>query len=206
MKDAVELLRQLKKEMDDRFTLLEEKNHKSIDPARDNKERIIVGVDEASVLYTKPSRHDPDFELAVEARYLTDSLAKLSRAAGMHLILATQKLIAEVLPTTITDNISLKVCFKAESVNGSQLVLGSTDAYHMPKIKGRGIWRLGDKQQMFQAPYVTEKEVQEFSKQIAEQFKEQKRKSLTEMVGQQQNRANKRQQDAVRKAKEPSEE
>ncbi len=202
MKEAVSLLQQLKTEMEDRFSYLEKKNYKSIDPHRDGKERIIVAVDEASVLYTKRYRHDPDFHLANEARALTDHLSKLSRAAAFNLILATQKLLAEVLPTTVTENISGRMAFRAETLQGSLLVIGNRDAYDLPKIKGRGIWSCGNKQNITQAPFVSDKDVQEFSKRIGAEFKGQQRKSLNEMVGSLQNRDNKSQQDAVKKAKE----
>ena len=133
-----------------------------------------------------------------EARTLTDSIAKLSRAAGIHLILATQKLLAEVLPTTVTENLSGKMCFRAETLQGSLLVLGNRDATDLPKIPGRGIWSCGNKQIIVQAPSVTDKDVRDFSKWLGEEFKGKKRKSLSEMVGVEQNREEARQQNTVK--------
>lgn len=183
MEDAVRTLKLLKIEMQRRFEYLEAKGYKEIVPTRDKMDRIIVAVDEASVLYMKRNRHDPEYKLALEARTLADSLAKLSRAAGINLILATQKLSSEVLPTSVTENIAGRMCFRTESLHGSLLVLGNKDATSLPDIRGRGIWSTGSRQTIIQAPYVSENEAQEFSKVVAAEFKSGVRKSFNPMIG-----------------------
>jgi len=105
MRESVLLLRKVDKEMKSRFRYLEEKGLKNIVPGRDKKERIVVAVDEASVLYMIRSKYDDDYLDAMEARRLADSIAKLSRAASIHLILATQKLDKQVIPTSVSENI-----------------------------------------------------------------------------------------------------
>jgi len=180
---ALYVLRQIKLEMESRFEFLEKNGLKSIDPSRDGKDRIIVCVDEASVLYMKRHRNDPDAGKALEARSLTDSIAKLSRAAKINLILATQKLTAEVLPTSITENISGRMCFRTESLPGSLLVLNTRDAADLPEVKGRGIWSYGSRPFVVQSPMLSDDEIRIFSKQIAEDFKNGTRHCLSAMVG-----------------------
>ena len=158
-KDAVTLLRKIVAEMKSRFEYLEKNKLKSIVCDRDKKDRIVIAIDESSVLYTKSSSDDVLSKLVTEARSLTDEIAKLSRAAGIHLILATQKVSKETVDTKVQENIAGKVCFKMNTLQGSVAVLGNKDAYELPNIPGRGIWSLGSHQVEIQTPMLTDKEL-----------------------------------------------
>lgn len=175
MKEAVGLLRQVEKEMKSRFTYLEENAHKTIIPGRDKKDRIVVAVDEASVLYMKRNKFDDDFKLSLEARKLADSIAKLSRAASIHLILATQKVDREVIPTSVSENLSGRMAFRANSLQGSMVVLGSKDAADLPEISGRGVWSVGNKKAVVQAPLLEDSEIKGLCKRIAKEFEAKER-------------------------------
>lgn len=93
MVEAVAVLRKIKAEMRSRFAFLEEKGLKEINPGRDKKDRIIVAVDEASVLYMHRSKNDREATLAAHAREITDDIAKLSRAAAIHRTLRSAELL-----------------------------------------------------------------------------------------------------------------
>ncbi|MGE0172438.1 MAG: FtsK/SpoIIIE domain-containing protein [Oligoflexales bacterium] len=186
MEDAVRTLKLLKTEMQRRFKYLEANGYKEIVPTRDKMDRIVVAVDEASVLYMKRNRYDPEYKIALEARALADNLAKLSRAASINLILATQKLSSEVLPTSVTENIAGRMCFRTESLHGSLLVLGNKDATSLSDIRGRGIWATGNRQTIVQAPYASETLAQDYSKAIAAEFKTGTRKCFGSMLGREQ--------------------
>jgi DNA segregation ATPase FtsK/SpoIIIE-like protein len=132
----------------------------------------------------KRDKDDPNAPYAIEARSLIDSLAKLSRAAAINLILATQKIDREVIPTTVQENISGRMAFKANTLQGSLVVLGSKDALDLPaEIRGRGIWQFGSRKIMVQTPLVTEEDVLTCTKKIESDFREGKRKFLTPMIG-----------------------
>lgn len=158
-KEAVALLRKIVAEMKTRFEYLEKNRLKSINCDRDKKDRIVVAIDESSVLYTKSNSDDVLSKLVTEARSLTDEIAKLSRAAGIHLILATQKVSKETVDTKVQENIAGKVCFKMNTLQGSVAILGNKDAFELPQIAGRGIWSLGSHQVEIQAPILTDKEL-----------------------------------------------
>lgn len=181
--DAVEILALVEKEMMQRFAYLETNDRKHIDPEKDRKDRIVVAVDEASVLYMNRQRQDPDYELALEARKLADSISKLSRAASIHLLLATQKLDRQVIPTSVSENISGRMAFRANSLQGSLIVLGSKDACELPEIPGRGIWSFGTRKVVIQSPFVDEKTIKSKCERIAEQFKLGKRMMLSPKLG-----------------------
>ena len=55
------------------------------------------------------------------------SLARLGRAFGIHLILATQRPDANIISGQIKNNISYKICGRADQVL-SQIILDNTDA------------------------------------------------------------------------------
>ena len=88
VEETLELFNSVEREMKDRFHYLEDKGKKQIIPEIDEKDRIVVVVDEASVLYMSKGINAPDKEDTIEARNLADSIAKMSRAASIHLILA----------------------------------------------------------------------------------------------------------------------
>lgn len=160
-KEAVQLLKKVTQEMKDRFSYLEKNRLKQIVPERDKKDRIVVAIDESSVLYTKGSEDEWHSKLVFEARFLTDEIAKLSRAAGIHLILATQKVSKETVDTKVQENMSGKMCFKMNTIQGSVTILGSKDAHELSAIPGRGIWSMGSEMMEVQAPMLSEKELDE---------------------------------------------
>ncbi|PIP94758.1 MAG: hypothetical protein COW00_01870 [Bdellovibrio sp. CG12_big_fil_rev_8_21_14_0_65_39_13] len=182
MQEAVMLLRQVEKEMKDRFKFLENNALKTIVPGRDKKDRIVVAVDEASVLYMERSRYDDDFKIALEARKLADSISKLSRAASIHLLLATQKLDRTVIPVSVSENISGRMAFRANSLQGSLVVLGSKDAAELPKTPGRGIWNVGNQKMIVQAPFISDEEIKRRCKRIANEFEANERFLFNDMI------------------------
>ena len=184
VQDAVNVLRLIEKEMMNRFSYLEENSHKEIVPNRDKKDRIVVAVDEASVLYKKRDRYDDDYKLSLEARKLADNISKLSRAAAIHLILATQKLDKEVLPTSVSENITGRMAFRSTSLQGSLVVLGSKDSTELPQIAGRGIWNVGNRKTIVQAPYIKDAEIKSICKRITNEFEAKERATFEPLVGQ----------------------
>lgn len=183
MDQAVYLLQLVEKEMKARFSYLEQSQRKQIVPEEDKKDRLVVGVDEASVLYMNRNKHDPDYEASIEARRLADSISKLSRAAAIHLLLATQKLDRQVIPTSVSENISGRMAFRANSLQGSLIVLGTKEASELPEIPGRGIWNFGTQKVLIQSAYVDEHSIQERCTDIAKMYENGKRKLFSPMLG-----------------------
>lgn len=160
-KEAVQILRKVRMEMKSRFEYLEMNRFKQIIPSRDKKDRIVVAIDESSVLYTKSGNDELQSKLVSEARFLTDEIAKLSRAASIHLILATQKVSKETVDTRVQENMAGKVCFKMNTIQGSVAILGDKSAHELPQLPGRAIWFLGSEMMEVQAPMLSEKELDE---------------------------------------------
>jgi DNA segregation ATPase FtsK/SpoIIIE-like protein len=183
--EAVQLLQAVVKEMKERFQLLERNGHKQIDPERDGKDLILVGVDEASVLYGKRRGDRSGNNMTTMARELTDEIAKLGRAACIHLIMATQKVTNESIDTKIQENVGGRICFRVNSLQGSNTVLGNKKAYELPDIKGRAIWGAGNDFTEVQTPFVSEKLIGDEIRSIKGDFDSAKRKCLQAMIADQ---------------------
>lgn len=170
MLPAVSMLQLIVDEMERRFVFLEKNGFTEIDPKRDKLDRIVVGIDEASVLFTIEKNSKATRELAENARELTDKLAKLGRAAGIHVILATQKVVKETIDTRVQTNINARMCFRVNTVQSSMTVLGNKKAADLPEIKGRGIWSVGSTDVVVQVPKLLNEAVIEEVGSLASKF------------------------------------
>lgn len=151
---ALSVLQAVVAEMDRRFRFLEEKGFNEISPERDGLDRIVVAIDEASELFIVERSSKETKAIALGARELTDKIAKLGRAAGIHLILATQKVVKETIDTRVQTNINAKMCFRVNTIASSMTVLNNKKAADLPKINGRGIWSVGSSDLIVQVPYL----------------------------------------------------
>ena len=81
------------------------------------------------------------------ARYNIDrmlsTIARQGRAFGIHLILATQRPDATIIPGQIRNNMDFRVCGRADSVL-SQIILDNTSAAEQIPKDARGRFITGD--------------------------------------------------------------
>ena len=160
--EAKNILKLLVAEMHRRYRLLEQSGSKSIDTVRDKLDLIVVGIDEAAALFGKRS--------GVPARTHVDELARLARAAGIHLIVATQKPVKEAISTEILDNLSGRMTFRMISVAASNAALGRNAAQDLPAIEGRAVWSNGNERKQVQAPFVDDELIEAELEVISQEF------------------------------------
>lgn len=168
--EAIAILTAVVAEMEDRFRFLEKNGFTEIVPERDKKDRLVVAIDEASVLFTIEKSSKSTRASAESARDLADRIAKLGRAAGIHLILATQKVVKETIDTRVQTNIDARMVFRVNTVPSSMTVLGNKMAAELPKIGGRGIWSVGSQEVIVQVPRLTLEEVEERIENLVPKF------------------------------------
>ena len=68
---------------------------------------------------------DPDKKTAAEFASLLRSLVALGRAAGIIVVLATQKPATDVLPSSVRDNIAIRAAFRCTTKDHSDTILGA---------------------------------------------------------------------------------
>src|SRR6056297_1007111 len=179
MKKATNALFWAVKEMERRYELLSENRVRNInqynekmekaaskaaDPEAQKPEKlpyVVVIIDELADLMMVSSR---DVEVALTR------LAQMARAAGIHLILATQRPSVDVLTGVIKANFPTRLSFQVSSktdsrtiidANGAETLLGNGDMLFLPP----GTAKL----QRIHGPFVTETEVQELVSSLKEQ-------------------------------------
>ena len=157
--DMLNVLSELIEIMNTRTQLFLEANCENIDSYNtttgNNLPRIIFAVDElAEVLDKKGASKERKEQISsIEAKLFT--LARLSRAVGIHLILATQRPSADILDGQIKGNMDIHICGKADEIL-SNIILGNTSAAtEIPKdCQGRFLTNTGE---LFQAYYFNDK-------------------------------------------------
>lgn len=143
--EAIKALEWLVEEMDDRYKKLQDAKYRNIQDYNQDRvdqiPRIVVMIDEfASLILTKERGETSLAELMIVR------LAQEGRAAGIHLVVATQRPSVDVVTGLIKANLPTRIAFMTTSKTDSQIVLDQAGAeelvgrgdmlYHDPSIRG----------------------------------------------------------------------
>ena len=131
-KEAAEALKKMVIEMERRYRVLAEKAARNIESynsqVKDEEQLpyIVIIIDELADLM---------FTAAADVEDSIARLAQMGRAAGIHLILATQRPSVDVITGIIKANFSARISFQVSSKVDSRTILDSHDA---EQLLGRG--------------------------------------------------------------------
>ena len=105
--------------------------------------RFIFACDEVAELLDKTGADSERKKLLAQIENKLSTIARQGRAFGIHLILATQRPDATIIPGQIRNNMDFRVCGRADSVL-SQIILDSTSAAEQIPKDARGRFITGD--------------------------------------------------------------
>lgn len=181
-KDAERILRSICTEMDERYELLSKASVNKItlynDKYRRHKLRpdhghrflpyLVVVVDEYADLTMTVGA---GAEAKAAGRSITNSIIRLAqkgRAAGIHVILATQRPSVDVISGLIKSNFPMRIAFRVASRVDSQTIL---DAPGAEKLIGKGdmLFSAGIESERIQCGYVSGDEIESITDFIGEQ-------------------------------------
>ena len=112
---------------------------------------IVVVVDELADLMMTAGK---------EVEFLIQRLAQKARAAGIHLIMATQRPSVDVITGVIKANLPTRISFQVTSKIDSRTILGEQGAEQLLG-KGDMLWMSGGKQVVrVHGPFVSDDEVE----------------------------------------------
>ena len=128
-KDATGVLTWATREMERRYQLLQEKKSRNIKQFNKkmsaNEEKlpyIVIVIDELADLMMTSSKQ-VETEMA--------RLAQMARAAGIHLLVATQRPSVDILTGTIKANFPARISFQVSSKTDSRTILDNNGAEHL---------------------------------------------------------------------------
>ncbi len=160
-KDASDALKNMVYEMERRYRLLAEAGSRNIETYNKKIKAVTKGeaeplpylvifIDEFADLMLV-SAHDVENSIA--------RLAQMARAAGIHLILATQRPSVDVITGVIKANFSSRISFHVSSKLDSRIIL---DTYGAEQLLGKGdmlFVKPGSRIKRIHGPFVSEEEI-----------------------------------------------
>lgn len=154
---ALEILNMLVQENAARLQLFRELGVKNLkeynNRTGNNLCRIGVVIDEIGEMMDSKGADKETKELMAKLEGAIATLARLSRATGINLLLGVQRPDANVLPGQIKNNVPVRICGRFADKAASEIVLGNTSAVGLPDIKGRFLYRVGNETIQFQSYY-----------------------------------------------------
>ena len=140
-------LEQLVNELEYRKSVFRELSYPNID-AYNEKEtnklpRLIFACDEVAEMLDKTGADIDRKKILAQIEIRLATLARQGRAFGIHLILATQRPDATIIPGQIRNNMDFRVCGRADSVL-SQIILDNTIAADQIPKDAQGRFITGD--------------------------------------------------------------
>lgn len=155
--DALQLMWWAVGEMNRRYEMMSDAGVKTLQQWRDGRQRpnlspMLIIIDELANMILA----DKGFE-----KPLVD-IASMGRAAGVHLLLATQRPSADVITGLLRANIPTRICFPVQTAVDSRIMLDETGAEKLSK-PGEMLIRIPRERELIhaQGDYIGDEEIDE---------------------------------------------
>lgn len=129
LETAVEFLRFAQAVMMKRYERMEETEVNDFEDLPEPLQALMVMIDEAGELLSPTGAKTDEAkiadELKGEAIMIIGSIARLGRASGVHLVIATQRPDAKLIPGEVRDNLAVRVGCGVLKPNASQMMFDS---------------------------------------------------------------------------------
>jgi len=156
-------VKQLEKQLDEILSTMEERRNLLVEAKTPNigeynektgsgLPRIIVACDEIAEVLDKTGLGKDEKALVERIESKLTTIARLGRAFGIHLVLATQRPDADILKGQIKNNIGYRVCGRADKVL-SQIILGNSEGSEKITPNDQGMF-LTNTGVLFKAYYI----------------------------------------------------
>jgi hypothetical protein len=155
LEDGVEICRYARDEMMDRYEKMEELGVNHYHDLPDKPFALMLMVDE-TYMFLAPSGIKTDEgkmedELKGEASKILGDIARLGRASGVHLVLATQRPDAKVIYGELKQNLAARIAAGRMDSIASNMTLDNDNATRLPgSVKGRGFFQAFGEGEQFQ--------------------------------------------------------
>jgi hypothetical protein len=177
LEQAVIALAGVSVEMERRYRLMEEAEVIQFRDLPATPKAMLVYIDEAVEAFRAVDRKRDEAEeadnfLRAECVRMLEGIARLGRAAGIHLVLTAQRVDLDVLTGDLRSNLGVRIAIGKHNAHASELALGTDAAAHLPTTRGRGLLSTHGRIEVFQAyyadpnwfnDYLTDREQQERS-------------------------------------------
>ncbi len=160
-KKAIITLKWVCKEMERRYSLMNEENTRSLEGYNEKSHErlpyIVVFIDEMADLMMTAGK---------EVEHYVQRLAQMARACGIHLVMATQRPSVDIITGSIKANFPSRISFQVASKYDSRTVLGEVGA---EQLLGNGdmlMTKNGGNIIRYQSAFISDNEVNKLIKEI----------------------------------------
>jgi hypothetical protein len=166
LEDGVDVVQSVRDEMMRRYDEMSELGVNNFRNLDNRPPAILLMVDETfNFLSPEGIKSEEGKErdaLHARAQALLGEIARLGRAAGIFGVFATQRPDATVIRGEFKNNLDCRIAAGRLDTTPSLMVLDDEAATRLPKIKGRGMIRLGGEMQTFQGYFAEQQWFDEF--------------------------------------------
>lgn len=170
---TLDMLKEVQSTMYERLDMLEKAGVNHISKYRGKMPRLLVVIDEIATYLV-------DKDIQKEAVELMHDIASKSRAAGIHLILCTQRPSADVVPGLLKAQLPATLAFKTRNKINSQILLDNDRAAELTR-RGQAILQT-DKEMIVQVMHITPDKAKSLIKHTYVKEKKKAHKKVKEIV------------------------